>query len=64
MRYDWTTHTPDGHVDRSINFGSGMLAYVLAAMRVHHVLDEQTPMPAWPDKEAPEYMGTQRIGIT
>ena len=55
MSYDWTTHKPDGHVDRSINFGSGTLHYLLEAMRDRQLLDEQTPMPDWPDEEAPEY---------
>ena len=56
MSYDWTTHKPDGHVDRSINFGSGTLHFLLEAMRAHQLLDEQTPMPDWPDEEAPDFV--------
>lgn len=61
MSYDWTTHKPDGHVDRSINFGSGTLHHLLAAMRAHQLLDEQTSMPAWPDEEAPDFDEQWRV---
>ena len=54
MSYDWTTHKPDGHVDHSINFGSTSLHYLLEAMREHDLLDEQTPMPAWPEEPTSE----------
>ena len=63
MSYDWTTHKPDGHVDRSINFGSTSLHYLLEAMREHDLLDEQTPMPAWPDEPTPEAEWRERAAI-
>lgn len=55
MSYDWTTHKPDGHVDRSINFGSPSLHLLLEAMRAYDLLDETTVRPAWPDLDAPGY---------
>lgn len=52
MSYDWTTHKPDGHVDRSINFGSTSLHYLLEAMRANDLLDEVTPLPPLPEAGA------------
>ena len=50
---DWTTHTPDGQIDTTINFGSGRLHALLALMRAHDLLDEGTPQPPFPPNDAP-----------
>lgn len=63
MSYDWTTHQPDGHVDRSINFGSTSLHSLLEAMRDHDLLDEQTPMPDWPEEPTSEAEWRARAAI-